>query len=147
MKTTVILEDTTMCGKNYLIINELNKYADKEDISLISLNTSSRVTDIKVPVVNPTEIFHSRGLVISTCLTSLQLLKKCPANCDKMYYLWDLTHVLYQPYMYRHMKTLLSDIVVPSVDYAEVLSKFTKAHVAPFKLEQLWNLQKNTKTN
>jgi hypothetical protein len=143
MKTTVILQDTVLCGKNYQIIKELNKYQDK-DVSLVALNVSSRVTDIEVPVLNPTELYHTKGLVIATCLNGFQLLKKCPAKCDKMYYLWDLGDILYKSYLYRHMQETLQDIIVPSVDYAEVVSKFTKATVSPFELEKLWNLQKKT---
>lgn len=143
MNITVIVDDTTHSGQNYQIINEMNKWSN-EQVQLIALNNSSRVTHINVPVLNPSEVHHQTGLVIATSIPSFEFLNKTFAKCSKMYYMWDLGYI-YTQFSFTRMSQLLKNVIVPSVDYAEVVGNLGKATVCPFDLEKLWNLQINTK--
>ena len=156
MKTMFLTDHTGFSEQNYFIFNEINELvADSlEEVSVVVNDVSTKLMEINTAVTNVAEIgcFHDGVLVATNVINANQILS-AHASSRKVLYLWDVDW-MYASYNYEWLyDTLTNDkleIVVRSETHKRALLNLCDKEpigiLQNFKLEQLWNLLENTKT-
>lgn len=100
-----------MSDLNYEVFKNLNKISKEKNAGvLIYEDLSTHLTHADFAIMNISEVNHFYGkTLVATCPKTADLLKKCPVNAKKVYYIWDLSF-LSRPFSNSEMAETLSEL-------------------------------------